>query len=206
MELNVISFNIRCVDDANGYSIAERSPRLKKVIEPYNADVIGLQEYTPLWEETIDQMFSSEYDFFNKYRASTGWIESCPILWKKEKFECIKSGYFWLSDTPEVESGGWDELGLNRICIYAILKEKQSEKEFVFMNTHFGFGNDCHKKSVKLICNYAKEISDLPFTLYVTRPVSKFSSFIILPPYFVAGVKVTVPLATFAVPTVLVPP
>ena len=162
MELNVISFNIRFGDDINGYSIAERAPRLKKVIEPYNADVIGLQEYTPLWEETIDQMFSSEYDFFNKYRTSTGWLESCPILWKKDKFECIKTGYFWLSDTPNVESGGWDEINHNRICIYAILKEKKTNRHFTFMNTHFGFGNDCHKKSVKLICDYAKEISDFP--------------------------------------------
>ena len=151
MELNVISFNIRFGDDENGYSIAERAPRLEKVIKSYNADLIGVQEYTPLWEENIEKMFLDNYGFFNKYRTSTGWMESAPILWKKDKFECLKTGYFWLSDTPEVESGGWDEINHNRICIYAILREKQSGTEFTFMNTHYGFGDDCQIKSTRLI-------------------------------------------------------
>lgn len=162
MQLNVISFNIRFGDDENGYSIAERAPRLQKVIKPYDADVIGFQEYTPLWEQAVKEMFLDNYDFFNKYRTSTGWLESAPILWRKDKFECLKTGYFWLSDTPEVESGGWDEINHNRICIYAILRDKQSGTEFTFMNTHFGFGNECHKKSVNLLLEYAKKISNLP--------------------------------------------
>ena len=162
MRLKVISFNIRCCDDVDGNSIIERSPRLYKVIEPYEADVIGIQEYTPLWESEIERLFGQNYEIFNKYRTSSGWIESAPILWKKDRFECVKKGYFWLSDTPEVESAGWDEMKHNRICIYAILSDKQSGESFVFMNTHLGFGNECQKKSVALICDYAKKISSLP--------------------------------------------
>ena len=162
MELKIISFNIRCCDDENGYSISERAPRLKKVITPYEADVIGLQEYTPLWEEEIDRLFFDEYDFFNKYRTSSGWLESTPILWRKDKFELIKAGYFWLSDTPEVESSGWDEMNLNRICTYVILKDKHSGIKFNFMNTHLGFGDECQKKSVNLLLEYANKISNLP--------------------------------------------
>ena len=162
MELNIISFNIRCCDDDNGNSITERAPRLKKVIYPYDADVIGFQEYTPLWEENIEKMFLDNYGFFNKYRTSTGWLESAPILWKKDKFECLKTGYFWLSDTPEAESKGWDEINLNRICIYAILCDKETGTKFTFMNTHFGFGDECHKKSVNLLIDYAQKISNYP--------------------------------------------
>ena len=44
MELKVISFNIRCANDPNGHSIAERAPRLAKVTTPFDADIIGLQE------------------------------------------------------------------------------------------------------------------------------------------------------------------
>ena len=32
MELNAVSFNIRCCDDKNGNSIEERAPRLNKII------------------------------------------------------------------------------------------------------------------------------------------------------------------------------
>ena len=49
MQLKVISFNIRCCDDANGYSISERAPRLKKILSDLNADLIGFQEWRPAW-------------------------------------------------------------------------------------------------------------------------------------------------------------
>ena len=160
--LKVISFNIRCCDDKDGNSVAERAPRLSTVTQGYDADVIGFQEYTPIWEQPIEKYYGEKYEIFNKYRTSTGHLESPPILWKKDKFECVRKGYFWLSDTPEVESRGWDSLPHNRICLYTVLKDKTDGKEFTFMNTHLGFGDDCQVKSVNLIYDYAKKISDLP--------------------------------------------
>ena len=162
MILKVISFNIRCCDDKNGNAVFERSPRLLAVTQPYDADVIGLQEYTPAWENYIPAGYADKYEFFNVYRTDKGHIESPPILWKKDKFECIKKGCFWLSETPEVMSGGWDTYGHNRTCEYAILRDKESGEEFTFMNTHFGFGNEFQIKSAKLICEYAKKLSELP--------------------------------------------
>ena len=160
--LKVVSFNIRCCDDKNGNSISERAPRLFKVISPYNADVLGLQEYTPKWESEIKRYFGDEYDMFNKYRTTTGWVESGPILWRKNKFELLNSGCFWLSDTPEIESFGGDESKHNRICTYVTLKEIASGKIFTFFNTHFGFGEEYQLKSAKIICEYVKKISSYP--------------------------------------------
>ena len=166
MELKVISFNIRCTDDKDGNSIPERAPRLSDIISRYDVDLIGFQEYVPQWEEFIKKDFGDKFDIFNKYRAVTN-LESAPILWNKEKFECIKTGYFWLSDTPEGESKGWDEkYDCYRICSYVVLKERKSEKKFAFMNTHFGFGDTGQIKSVKLIYDYSKEIS--PYPTFVT--------------------------------------
>ena len=162
MKLKVISFNIRCCDDENGHAIAQRAPRLKAVTEPFDADVMGFQEYTPAWEAHIEEQFGEKYAIFNKYRTSEGWLESAPILWKKDKFELLRTGYFWLSDTPEVESRGWDSLPHNRMCEYVILKDKVSGQSFTFMNVHYGFGDDCQVKSSALIAEYAKKISDLP--------------------------------------------
>ena len=39
LELNIISFNIRCCDDRDGNSIAERAPRLSVVTSLYDADL-----------------------------------------------------------------------------------------------------------------------------------------------------------------------
>jgi len=162
MKLKIVSFNIRCADDPNGHSITERAPRLADAINPINPDVIGLQEWRPAWEEHIIKHFGDKYEIFNKIRSQED-KESGPILWRKDKFDCIKVGYFWLSDTPETESKGWDEkYDCYRICTYAVLKDKTTKQAFTFMNTHFGFGDNGQKKSVELIYNYSKKISDYP--------------------------------------------
>ena len=158
MKLNIVSFNIRCCDDVNGNSVDERAPRLEKVIKKYNADIICLQEFRPQWEPYIANAFGGDYDMFYKYRNMTIDIEASPVLWKKDKFECLKTGYFWLSDTPEVESRGWDELcNCYRMCIYTVLKNKQSGEIFTVMNTHFGFGDNGQVASAKLIFDYKQK-------------------------------------------------
>lgn len=163
MNLRVVSFNIRCTDDPNDNSIKQRAPRLCKVISKYNPDLIGFQEYTPKWKPYIKKCFGNDYDIFNKYRTKFLNRESCPVLWKKDKFSCIKTGYFWLSDTPEEQSRGWDELfDCFRICEYVVLSELKTGLKFVFMNTHLGFGDNCQVKSAKLIYNYSKKISSYP--------------------------------------------
>ena len=165
MHLKVVSFNIRCCDDIDGHAISERAPRLHAAIAPIDPDVIGLQEYRPKWEEHIDKYFGEKYDLFNKYR-STESPESAPILWKKEKFNCLDKGYFWLSDTPEVESRGWDErYNCHRICEWVILEEKASGRHFTFMNTHYGFGDDGQIKSGELIHDRSLAVAEGPVLL-----------------------------------------
>lgn len=176
MRIKIISFNIRCTNDADGHSIQERAPRLATVTEPYHADIIGLQEYTPLWEPYIEGCFGTDYEFYNQYRTDTGWLEAPPILWKKDTFDCLQRGYFWLSDTPEIMSGGWDEAKHNRICLYVILKHKESGTIFTYMNTHFGFGEENQIKSVRLLHTYKEKISSYPTVLtgdFNLNPTSK---------------------------------
>ncbi len=161
MELKLISFNIRCCDDKDGNSIKERAPRLAEVTKKYDADIIGFQEFTVPWEEEIAK-FYPEYEMYNKYR-SVNELEGAPILWKKGMFELLDTGYFWLSDTPEIESRGWDELyNCWRMCQYVILKHIESGKVFTYMNTHYGFGDNGQVKSSKLIYEYSKKISNNP--------------------------------------------
>ena len=67
MELNVVSFNIRCANDRDGNSIAERAPRLKKVLADCNAYIIGLQEMVPEWETYIRKYYEDEYEIFCRF-------------------------------------------------------------------------------------------------------------------------------------------
>lgn len=161
MNLNVVSFNIWCFSPLGKYSVFSRALRLKKILNKVNADIIGVQECTPKWLKHLHRDYGKNYEIFNVYRATHN-LESTPILWKKDKFTCLDKGCFWLSDTPEVESEGWCEWKCNRICTWAKLKEKATGKIFIFMNTHFGFGDQCQLKSVKLMREYNLKLGGYP--------------------------------------------
>ena len=148
--MKIVSFNIRCVGDPNGNSVKERAERLKTVLDKYDAGLIGFQESTPEWYEFIKRDYGEKYEMFNRYR-DTDHLESAPILWNKERFSCIDKGYFWLSETPHIQSDGLDELKYKRICIWARLFDRENRKIFNFLNTHYGFGNDCQLKSSDLL-------------------------------------------------------
>ena len=165
MLLKVISLNIRHCDDVDGYSRCERLPRIKTLFEPLDADVINFQEYSLGWEALRGELLGGEYDCYLQFRSEETNPEAAFISWKKDKFDCLKKGTFWLSETPDVmsKSNGWDDVwDCYRICSYVILKEKQTGKVFTVMNTHFGFGDYGQVKSAKLIYEYSKKISNYP--------------------------------------------
>lgn len=172
--IKLITFNIKC-GGSGIYSIDHRAPLLKTVLDQYDADIIGFQEATPKWMEYLEKDLGEEYELFNKYRASFN-LESTPIAWRKSRFDCLDKGYFWLSDTPDVESGGWDSWGCNRICMWVKLFDKQEGNEVTFFNTHYGFGDECHIKSGNLILNHFKAMKvdcgflTADFNMTYTRP------------------------------------
>lgn len=157
--MKVITFNIRCVDDPNGNSVSERSPRLKKTLYKYGADLIGLQEATPKWLSHLQDDYGEKYEIFNYWRDDEN-KESCPILWRKDLYDCLDKGCFWLSDTPGTQSDGWDERKYKRICTWARLKDKRYGVIFNFLNTHFGFGDMCQVKSAELITEMVKSMNE----------------------------------------------
>ncbi|MBQ8893155.1 MAG: endonuclease/exonuclease/phosphatase family protein [Clostridia bacterium] len=156
--MKVVSFNIRCANDKDGHSVAERAPRVKALIEKYDPDLIGFQEVVPRWMEHIPGDYGDTYELFHKYRDEVTDIEGCSILWKKDKFECLDKGYFWYSDTPEIPSRGWCSWGHYRICMWVKLRDLTNGAEFHFFNTHFGFSDQCHIDSVRLIRDHIRHL------------------------------------------------
>ena len=153
--IKLITFNLRCANDPDGHSIDERAPRLKTVLDRLDADLIGFQEVVPRWMEHLEAEYGDDYEIFNKYRAANN-KEATPMMWKKDRFECVDKGYFWLSNTPDIESQGWDSIGCYRICLWAKLIDKTTGEDFVFFNTHYGFGDQCQIDSGKLILEHMK--------------------------------------------------
>lgn len=130
--IRAMSFNIA------GWNYKELKHLAAKVILAYSPDVVGLQECS--YESCKGLMKDlPEYSFVGAGR-DTGDLsrksgESCGILYKTEKFTLVDSGTFWLSDTPDQVSQGWDGDYI-RICTWVILKNNATGEELAHVNTH----------------------------------------------------------------------
>lgn len=157
--MKVISFNIRSGDDPNGHSIDERAPRLKKIIEKYDPDIIGFQEVVPRWYPHVVEDYGEKYEILHKYRNLKTDIEGCSILWKKGMFDLLDHGWFWYSDTPACSSiGPWSREHHYRFCLWVELQESSTGKKFHFFDTHFGGGEENQMKSAEILRTYAERM------------------------------------------------
>jgi endonuclease/exonuclease/phosphatase family metal-dependent hydrolase len=94
--------------------------------------------------------FSRLADFSKFYRADVR---------KYEKFELLDHGDFWLSQTPEEPSFGWDA-ACKRICTWGFFKVKNTGTKFYMFNVHFDHrGPEAKLNSAKLLCEKIKEIA-----------------------------------------------
>ena len=96
------------------------------------------------------------------YRDNFVLSEGCPIFWRTDKFEKVDSGSFWLSETPDVMSKDWGSEHY-RICVYVILREISTGKEFAVFNTHLDHTSDVARiNGIQVVLDKIAEFGDLP--------------------------------------------
>jgi endonuclease/exonuclease/phosphatase family metal-dependent hydrolase len=166
--LKVMSFNIRLnVDSDKENSWTNRKQDVADLLTYYHPDYFGVQEALPDQMKDIKNGLKN-YDYVGVGRddgKEKG--EFSAIFYDTDRLQVLKSDTFWLSETPEKPSKGWDA-ALNRICTYAVFRDKKSKKEFMALNLHFDhIGNVARVKSSELILKKIKEINprNLPVTV-----------------------------------------
>lgn len=157
--LKVITYNIRLdvdSDGANAWSF--RKDYFTSQIQFYEPDIFGVQEAKP--NQVTDIATSLlQYDNVGIGREGIGKGESSNIFYKKERFRVKESNTFWLSETPNEISKGWDA-AFNRVCTYALFKDLKTKKTFWIFNTHLDhIGKDARTKGIQLILSKIKELN-----------------------------------------------
>ncbi len=159
-QMNIISFNIRYNTPNDGINAwpnrIEMATGLLRFHEP---DIFGLQE--ALHGQILDvQKELPEYEWFGVGREDgEEGGEFSPIFYKKSEFILLKNGTFWLSETPDVPSKGWDA-ALNRIVTWGHFQSKVTGKQFLVFNTHFDHvGKEARKNSAGLIRTKIQEMT-----------------------------------------------
>ncbi|MDR0430879.1 MAG: endonuclease/exonuclease/phosphatase family protein [Tannerellaceae bacterium] len=159
IDLHVMTFNIRYDNPGDSLnSWAYRKDIAAEVISQNNIDLLGTQEVLAHQLKDLETRLPGYKALGVGREDGKEKGEYCAILYKKDRFDEIKSGHFWLSETPEVAgSKGWDG-ACERIATWVVLKDKESKKELFFINTHLDhIGKAARREGVALLLNRAKE-------------------------------------------------
>lgn len=160
--ITVMSYNVY-IKGSGEKSPENRTPLVAENIRKYNPDSFGLQEADEGWMERLPAIMT-EYAYVGIGRNSdNGGGEASPVFYKKDKYDLVKSGTFWLSKTPDKASRGWDAM-FKRICTYAVLKDKETGFTYAHFNAHFDhLGVIARLESVAVVAEKIKEIApDIP--------------------------------------------
>ncbi len=155
----VMTYNIRldvAVDGENAWPL--RKDFFTSQIQFYEPDIFGVQEPRPNQVIDISTMLP-QYNQVGIGREGEGKGESSNIFYKKDRFILKETNTFWLSKTPNIISKGWDA-AYNRVCTYALLKDKKSKKNIWVFNTHLdNIGEVARTKGIQLILSKIAELN-----------------------------------------------
>ena len=168
-ELKVMSYNIRlgsANDGTNSWHL--RYAATAEMISDQAPDVFGVQEALSY------QIYFIEENFRNYKSVGVGREdgkkegEFMSIFWNKNTVSMIKWGTFWLSETPEKPSMGWDA-ACYRTATWALMKDKKTGQKFYFVNTHLDHkGKEAQKNGLKLIVDRIEQINPDGYPMVLT--------------------------------------
>ena len=168
-DLKVMSYNIRMGTAKDGTNSWEyRYPATAMMIQDQKPDVFGVQEAFDFQIRFIEDNFT-DYDCVGVGRdngKSEG--EHMSIFWNKKTVKMIKWGTFWLSETPEKPSKGWDA-ACKRTATWALMKDKNTGKMFYFVNTHLDHrGSEARRQGLNLIVSKIDDINPKGYPMVLT--------------------------------------
>lgn len=116
--LTVASYNLRNAngsDSARGDGWGQRYPVIAQIVQYHDFDIFGTQECFLHQLKDMKEALPG-YDYIGVGRDDgKDKGEHSAIFYRTDKFDIVEKGDFWLSETPDVPSKGWDAV-LPRIC------------------------------------------------------------------------------------------
>lgn len=158
-EVRVISYNIRYMNDMDG----ENSWKFRKqasinMVNEELPTVFGLQEAVKAQVDFLQENLP-DYAYYGVGRddgVEKG--EFMAIFYRKDEVKLLDKGTFWLSETPDTPSKGWDGQCF-RTCTWTLFECKDTGKQFAMLNTHLDHrGKVAQEEGMKTI---VKRIGEL---------------------------------------------
>ncbi len=158
--ITVATYNLRYNTANDGVNAwPNRKEMVKGLISFHEFDILGTQEGLRMQLDDIAEL--PNFAFLGAGRDDGKQAgEHSAIFYRKDRFKVLKSGDFWLSETPDVPGKGWDAKCCNRICSWAKFKDLKTKKDFYFFSVHFDHqGVEARRQSGILMVKKIKEIA-----------------------------------------------
>lgn len=159
---SAMTFNIRLdapQDGEDNWHV--RKGDVADLIKKYHPAFLGIQEGMPQQVLYLDSMLV-DYDYIGVGRddgAMSG--EFSAIFFDMKKFKVEDSGTFWLSETPETPSLGWDA-SYKRVCTYGLFVHRKNHRKICVFNTHLDHvGQEARIRSAQLILRRVAEYTKI---------------------------------------------
>ncbi|WP_460925375.1 endonuclease/exonuclease/phosphatase family protein [Pontibacter brevis] len=158
--MRVATYNIR-YDNPNDApnSWAKRLPVMADQIQYHNFDIFGTQEVLAnQLEDLATALPAYEHKGVGRDDGKEKG-EFAAVFYNKDRFTLQQQGNFWLSETPEKPSKGWDA-AIPRVCTWGQFRDQETNFSFYFFNVHFDHrGEQARKESVQLVLQRIKQIA-----------------------------------------------
>lgn len=169
--VRVISYNVRMDGnpEADGTNYWDyRKQASVNMVEREQPTVMGIQEGCPGQVAFLDANLP-RYKRIGVGRddgAAKG--EMMAIYYDTTKVEVGRNGTFWLSETPDSVSRGWDG-ACKRTCTWGFFTVKRTGKQFCYFNTHLDHrGKQARAEGMKLIVAKIGEIVPEGMPVFLT--------------------------------------
>lgn len=149
--IRACTFNIRydTQDDDRAWDARKRS--VIETLQDIDPDLLALQEaLAHQYDDIRGELAGYEWYGVGREDGERGG-ELVPVAWRPERFAVRETDAFWLSETPETPSAGWDA-SLPRVATWAALTDRETGRDLWVVSTHFDHvGREARRQSATLL-------------------------------------------------------
>lgn len=151
-QTSLMTYNLRCNTENDKDNWWEyRKEEVAELILRYEPDILGIQEGLHGQVEFLNQKL--KYYKYIGVGRDDGKIkgEFTALLYNTNTYKLIQNYTYWLSETPEEVSVGWDA-AMERIVTYGSFVNRQSSDTLHVFNCHYDhIGQEARENSSRLI-------------------------------------------------------
>jgi len=163
--MRIMTYNIRYANENPGEEWSTRKYLISEMIKFHKPDIFGVQEALKIQIDFLTENFMDFY-WVGVGRENGDKEGEYSAIFVNKKFTLIDNGTYWLSQTPDYPSIGWDA-AFKRLVTWVKVSNPSTLDTLIVLNTHFDhISKTARKNSSSLILEKTKPfISNFPVIL-----------------------------------------